>query len=134
MDKDNRRYCIEPLEAFRAMRNIIAARDEIEYRLTRQWRYATEFRGVACNVLSQALVDSWTSEPPENAKPLPYAEAMAAERLDERIAASCMPFCRLFIGKAYLEKLVARTVAHTLRISSHRQTDYSCGSATGWAR
>ena len=80
-DEDNRRYCIEPLEAFRAMRDIIAARDEIdanalaravqwidrismsltgeiEYRPTQQERYATEFREVACNVLSQVLVDS----------------------------------------------------------------------------
>ena len=108
-DKDNRRYCIEPLEEFRAMRDVIAARDEIdanalaravqwtdrismnltgelEYRPTRQGRYATEFRGVACNVLSQALVDSWAPEAPEDAKPLPHAEAMAAERLSERIA------------------------------------------------
>ena len=108
-NEDNRRYCIEPLEEFRAMRDVIAARDEIdanalaravqwidrismsltgeiEYRPTRQGRYATEFRSVACNVLSQALVDSWAPEALEDAKPLPYAEAMAAERLGERIA------------------------------------------------
>ena len=108
-DEDNRRYCIEPLEEFRAMRDVIAARDEIdanalaravqwidrismsltgeiEYRPTRQRRYATEFRSFACNVLSQALVDSWAPEAPEDAKPLPHAEAMAAERLGERIA------------------------------------------------
>ena len=105
-NEDNRRYCIEPLEEFRAMRDVIAARDEIdanalaravqwtdrismnltgeiEYQPTQQELYGTEFRSVACKVLSQALVDSWA---PEDAKPLPYGEAMAAERLSERIA------------------------------------------------
>ena len=104
---DHDRYCAEPLAEFRAMREIVEGREDIDGEaLTRaiQWTSrislnreggidyipgqngALEFRTAACNVLSQALIESWRPETPEGAKPLPHAEAMAAEQLGERIA------------------------------------------------
>ena len=105
---DHERYCAEPLAEFLAMRQIVEDRDDIDAdALTRaiQWTTrislnpaghidyipgqngALEFRTAACNVLSEALIESWRPETPEGAKPIPYAESRAAETMGDAAAA-----------------------------------------------
>ena len=109
-DADHRRWCDEPLVEFKAMRAIIESRDDIDgdalaesIRWTRRIRIAPaggveytpgqngalEYRTAACNVLSNALIEAWSSEDGEDIPPfdkaLAYSQGQAEQMLGETI-------------------------------------------------
>ena len=108
--EDRRRWCDEPLAEFKAMREIVKSRDDIDGEALAgaiRWTHrismdadggvkylpgqngALEYRSAVCNVLSNALIEAWSSEDGEDIpafdKALAYSQGQAEQMLGETI-------------------------------------------------